>query len=379
MYKKLPIETKKLLQGRYEAENLPKDFSEASPVPGFAYNILNQMGLLYRPVLDEAYLSEGGKRPVWPDGKTFAVCLSHDVDEVSALSVWQTLRRRYLKFLLVPSGKERLKNIFGGGFEVLQNCFGKIKNDPYHCFERWLQVEEKHGAKSTFFFWPGFKAVNRHHVSDCVYELYDSVYFDGQACSVAEMMQEIDNRGWEIGLHPSWYAFNNLDELKRQKETVEKVVGHDIVSVRHHMLHYDIRITPRIDAEAGFKFDSTLGFNDNLGFRFGTCYPWYLYDLKKDEDLQIMEIPIIVQDGAMLKENKGLRLDPEKAFQYVEMFTNQVKNVGGVLTLLWHPNYIPDPDYWELYLEVLEYLQQHNAWFASVREIGEFWQQQQAS
>lgn len=90
------------------------------------------------------------------------------------------------------------------------------------------------------------------------------------------------------------------------------------MSIRQHYLHYDIRVTPAVHAEAGFKYDSTLGFNDNVGFRFGTCYPWYLYDLKEKKEVSVIEIPLIVQDGAMLNQAKGMRLDEDTAFQLVE-------------------------------------------------------------
>ena len=75
-----------------------------------------------------------------------------------------------------------------------------------------------------------------------------------------------------------------------------------------HFLHYDIRTTPAVHAEAGSKYDSTIGFNDNVGFRFGTCYPYHLYDLKAEKELPIMEISLIIQDGAMLNPVKGMRL-----------------------------------------------------------------------
>jgi len=74
-----------------------------------------------------------------------------------------------------------------------------------------------------------------------------------------------------------------VDELKRQKRALEKALDHEVVSIRQHYLHYDIRITPAVHGEAGFKYDSTLGFNDNAGFRFGTCYPWHFYDLKAEK------------------------------------------------------------------------------------------------
>ena len=65
----MKLDHQKLLQGRYEAERLPADFSSERIVPDFAFNALNPFGLLYRPVVDEDYLANGGQKPVWPDEK----------------------------------------------------------------------------------------------------------------------------------------------------------------------------------------------------------------------------------------------------------------------------------------------------------------------
>ena len=230
-------------------------------------------------------------------------------------------------------------------------------------------------AHSTFFFWPGLSSVTKRHHTDCTYELYDSIVFDRQRCTVSEMIREMDRNGWEIGLHPSWYSFDDADELKRQKQALENAVGHEIVSIRQHFLHYDIRVTPAVHAAAGFRYDSTLGFNDNIGFRFGTSYPWHLYNLKSDKELSIMEIPLIIQDGAMLIPDKGMRLDEETAFKYIEQITEAVEKVGGVLTLLWHPNHIVKVNWWRLYLKILAYLKSKNALFGSIREIGDIFKE----
>ena len=359
-----------LLQGRYEAERLPKDFSPERIVPDFAFNVLNPLGLLYRPVVDEEYLARGGAKPVWPSGKPFAVCLTHDVDLVSAHSFRQKARMRAEYIFNGPSVMRKARSLAGFAWDVAQAIKHGRKQDPLHCYERWLEAEAAVGARSTFFFWPGWKAVGKHHPSDCLYDMEDRVVFDGQRCTVAEMIREIDRRGWEIGLHPSWYSFDDVDEMKRQKAALEKALGRDVVSVRQHFLHDDIRVTPRVQAETGFKYDATLGFNDNVGFRFGTCYPWRLYDLKAEKELTIVEVPLIIQDGAMLHPNKGMRLDEDTAFQYVKQITEAVERVGGVLTLLWHPNAVINPPWWSLYLRTLDHLKVKDVWFGSVREIG---------
>ncbi len=366
----LSLDCQKLLQGRYEKERLPQDFSPERIVPDFAFNILNSLGLLYRPVVDEDYLAKGGSRPVWPEGKPFAVCLTHDVDHVSHYSFRQSVRMYARDFTATKSQLRKARGLIGLGSNVAQAIRHARSQDPLHCYECWLKAEAAVGARSTFFFWPGWSSVGKHHFSDCTYELTDRVVFDGQQCTVAEMIREIDRRGWEIGLHPSWYSFDDLNEMKNQKAALEMTLGHDISSVRQHYLHHDIRVTPRIQAEAGLLYDSTLGFNDNIGFRFGTCYPWRLYDLQAEEELPILEVPLIIQDGAMLGQTKGLRLDGDTAFQYIIQITGAVEQVGGVLTLLWHPNAVMHYPWWSLYHRTLGYLRGKNAWFAPVAEIG---------
>jgi len=366
---KYDIDYRRLLQGRYEAERFPKDFSSERIVPDFAFNVLNPLGLLYRPVVDEDYLARGGSKPVWPDNKHFAVCLTHDVDIVSLNSFRQLARRRIQSFMDSASLMEKTRTFIGLGMDAGRAIQYKNTQNPLHCYERWLELEKNIDARSTFFFWPGRSGVRKHHKTDCNYELADRIAFDGQECTVVEMIREIDRRGWEIGLHPSWNSFNDGDEMKCQKDALETALAREIVSVRQHRLHYDIRVTPRIQAEAGLRYDSTLGFNDNIGFRLGTCYPRRLYDLHGEKELPITEIPLIIQEGALLNSKKGLRLDEETAFQYVVQLTEAVERVGGILTLLWHPNSVISPARWHLYCRSLEYLKRKNAWFGTVRSV----------
>ena len=367
------IEYQRLLQGWYEAQRLPKDFSPERLVPDFAFNVLNPLGLLYRPIVDEHYLENGGKRPSWPNDKPFAVCLTHDVDAVSTYSIKQSLRSCRSQISFAEQSLNKAKCLLRSGIDITRAASHRFNKDPLHCFERWVEIEKKIGAHSTFFFWPGLSNVVKRHHTDCMYDFSDHVVFYSQKCTVAEMIKEMDQMGWEIGLHPSWYSFDDMDRLKIEKESIEEILGHEILSVRQHYLHYDIRVTPRVHAKTGFKYDSSLGFNNNVGFRFGTSYPWFLYDLNSSEELPIMEVPLIIQDGALLSTNKGLRLDEDTAFEYVMMITDTVEKAGGVLTLCWHANHIVKHEWWKLYSRILNYLHEKNAWFTTVGQVGDCW------
>jgi peptidoglycan/xylan/chitin deacetylase (PgdA/CDA1 family) len=352
-----------LLTGQSEINNYPKDFNSERIVPDFAFNILNKNSILYKPILDVEQLVQ------WPNKKKFAVCLTHDVDNVTKYSIKQSYRGRLQDIRQTKTLTSIGRNLGGFTFDFLKKL--NNKKDPLHNFEKWLNIESKFNAKSTFFFWPGFNNISKHHISDCTYNLNDIVIFDKQKCTVSEMIVDIDKRGWEIGLHPSWYSYNNLDEMKRQKNSLELILKKEVVSVRQHQLHHDLRITPEIHTKAGFLYDSTLGFNDNIGFRFGTSFPWRM----SINNSNIIEIPLIAQDGALLSTVKGLRLDEDTAFEYLKMIINEIEKVGGVATFVWHPDVLIDT-WWNLYLRLLEFLEPKNPFFGTIEEIGELYKNQ---
>ena len=132
------INPQNLLQDRYEAERLPSDFSPDRIVPDFAFNVLNPLGLLYLPVVDEDYLQNGGRKPTWPDGKPFAVCLTHDVDAVSLYSLRQSLRSKKAQ-LLNGGAFRKVISLAGFGIESARSGIHNGQKDPLYCYERWLK------------------------------------------------------------------------------------------------------------------------------------------------------------------------------------------------------------------------------------------------
>lgn len=68
-----------VLSGTLEKEMMPKGWQIENAIPDFGFNIFNRMGMLYTPFLDKNVK----ELPKWPNEKKFAVCLTHDVDQVS--------------------------------------------------------------------------------------------------------------------------------------------------------------------------------------------------------------------------------------------------------------------------------------------------------
>ena len=365
------LDTEMLRGGGYERELLEAGVP-AERVPQFGYNPVNRRANVYRPILDERYLDAGGDRPEWPGDSQFAVCLTHDVDHVTrypgraALSRWL---QRAKSALGTGSGTALYRAVEDVAKSTLRRGYAATGGENrYHRYERWLEVEKSVGARSTFFFLPDVETPP--HRSDHLYRYDDPVRFDDERRTVAEMMREIDSQEFEIGLHATWHAYDDPDRLRTEKERVESVLGHEIESVRQHWLHYDARITPRAHADAGFRYDSTLGLKGNVGFRSGTSYPWQLTD--GTDQRGVLEVPPVIAEGTLLKPT-NMGVDPDIAFEYIQRLATAVKSVGGVLTLLWHPSSVANSEWFDLYAKVLAYLDDEGAWFGTVQEVGDWW------
>ena len=94
--------------------------------------------------------------------------------------------------------------------------------------------------------------------------------------------------------------------------------------------------------------------------------------MQAEEEVPIIEVPLIIQDVALLNQTKGMRLDEGAAFEYVKQITEEVEKVGGILTLLWHPNYIINLPWWNLYRQTLKYLMEKDVWFGTLNGVGEY-------
>lgn len=335
------------------------------------FGAINRDHPLDRPRRDEERLQAGHGTPVWPAGAKFAVCLTHDVDNLASFVSRLHWRRIVNQCRCLGNDWEAraVKSLRSSVYSWFQAMNPTRPTERLDGYDQWLVMEEEVGAKSTFLFLPD--RYGRRHYTDGGYRYRDKVRFGGQRCTVAEMMREIHDRGWEVGLHASWQSYDSIDEMKRQKTQVERAIRAEVLSVRHHNLHFDIRRTARVHHQAGLAFDSSLGFNDNIGFRCETSYPWRLRDLNANELLNVLELPLVIQDKCLIEAIAGGSED--LAMECVERMADRVSQVGGVLTLLWHPRMLTNSTYVSVYQHALNHLKASGAWFGTMAEIGRWW------
>lgn len=86
----------------------------------------------------EDSMRKGNRRSIstiYPDGKPFAVCLTHDVDAVSAYSLKQSSRSRCSQLINSGSVFQKAKSFAGIGMDLAREGIRNGQKDPLHCYE----------------------------------------------------------------------------------------------------------------------------------------------------------------------------------------------------------------------------------------------------
>jgi peptidoglycan/xylan/chitin deacetylase (PgdA/CDA1 family) len=349
----------------------------------YSFSERYRAGALWEPGLDHWAAQERGKlagrvelEPLWPDGKRFVVSLTHDVDMVSTASTpGQALRgiRHKLTTVESPHGRERvLRLLLAEG----QPHYWRLARTPptANSLERCVELELERGIKGTYFF--SVYPAGRSSAYDCLYRLDDLCVFRGRPRTISELVTILAAEGMEVGLHGSFSSALDGAGLADERRALERATGLDVTTTRQHFLRWDVRATPRAQELAGLSVDSSLGFNRNVGFRAGTSLPFHLFDLEEDRRLDVLELPLVLQDGPLLAPD-ALALDLPLARRVTAQLIDAVAEVGGVATVLYHPHSLADPDFLELYRFTLDYAIQGDAWVAPLGTVAAWWRERE--
>jgi peptidoglycan/xylan/chitin deacetylase (PgdA/CDA1 family) len=304
----------------------------------------------YKSILEPSvskYLIEKGMENEYPDGKKFAVCLSHDIDDIVPPAKHSLLSSLYcMKNFDLKSLKEQVSWKNKG-----------LKASPYLNFREIMELEQKYDAKSSFYF---------------IAAEEDPVRFRYNVEDIEDELSEIVDNGFEVGLHGGYYTYNNLETIEKEKERLEKTLGKKVIGYRNHYLRFKVPDTWELLAKAGFKYDTTLGYSEIPGFRNGMCHPFKPYNLNTDKECNILEIPLILMDGSLLSYSKSFK----EAWQYSKDIIDTVEKYNGVISILWHNTAFNCPfreDRKRLYEKILQYCYEKNAWMTSSDEVYKWW------
>jgi hypothetical protein len=285
---------------------------------------------------------ELGVEPPRYRGARFAVALTHDVDVP-----WRWTR------IGVLGAAARLKNhaLAGRAGQAAHEARGLARvplhklrrTDPNWRFAEIAAEERAHDARSTFFLLAG----HGHRADGAAPGAYDRLR--------PRLVETLLAADAEIGLHGSYLAAEDLDRLARERLLLAQLDG-PLIGQRYHYLRVDPHRNLAPLAGIGFRYDTSLGFPDALGFRAGIAHPFRPWDFASDCPADLVELPLAVMD-ATLAEERYAGLSAQAAKPRVLALLDWAAERGGAFSILWHPERFDAPSArgWDrLYFELLE-------------------------
>ena len=235
-----------------------------------------------------------------------------------------------------------------------------LSKDEWFNFDLISTIEKQYEARSTFFFLPEKGKKNQWKNAD----------YDVRNKKIRQVIRKLGDDGFEIGVHGSFGT--HADALKLKKEILV-IDTPSITGNRFHFLMFHPAKTIGVLENSGVKYDTSLGFAEHIGFRRGTCYPFYLYDFEQDKMSSVLEIPLIVMDTT-LRNKKYMDFTPEMTLNAVSGLVDEIKKFNGVFTLLWHNTFFSEYKFagWkQIYLDILEYCKNNHALLTTGQNVYE--------
>jgi peptidoglycan/xylan/chitin deacetylase (PgdA/CDA1 family) len=217
-----------------------------------------------------------------------------------------------------------------------ENVLKNLKNkNPYQNIAEILEIEDKFGLRSTFFF--------RTYVQNSQYPppSYD---LNEYKTDIRSMLA----KGWEVGLHSDMASHKSLECLKKEKEELENVAG---IRIHGNRVHYTLGKTfdtPlfRNMKKLGFKYDSSIKYEREKVSRkdFG-------YFLKNG----IIVFPITIMEALIFYYNVKAEADVLKIIRHAINICGKMQRKNKIVTIDWHDCSLK-MKFGRKYSEVLEYL-----------------------
>lgn len=214
----------------------------------------------------------------------------------------------------------------------------KSDNDPYNTFDLINSFSEESKTALQYFVLIGDYAEydkNPHHTNKEFQQLLKSLSLKH-----------------EIGLHPSYESYNNLDKINIEKLRLEKIIDKTITSARCHFLRIKFPDTYQTFINEGIADDYTMIYASQCGFRTGLCVPYKWFDLSKNEETKLTIHTSSMMEGILRDYNK---LSPTQAQEIINTTMQEVITFGGEFISIWHnDSFVESQKEWiEVYKKLL--------------------------
>jgi hypothetical protein len=313
--------------------------------------------------------------PPMPAGHSFSVCLTHDIDFVGIRhhlfdhSMCGFLYRSTVGALWnLARGRVSVRRLLRIWQAVLSLPFVLLgwMNDFWEPFDWYLRVEQ--GLPATYFLIP-FKKRAGERLSGPNSQRRATAY---DITDIPDRAALLVAKGCEVGVH-GIDAWHSSERGRAELTRIVGITGASNVGIRMHWLLQDGDTASVLD-DAGYAYDSTGGYNDTVGYRYGTTQVF-----RPLGGRALRELSLHIQDGALFFPDR-LDLPEDEAWSRCMELIARARQIGGVLTVLWHDRSHGPERFWgDFYVNLVDELRSLGAWFATAAQAVGWFEKRRAS
>ncbi|MDC6366563.1 MULTISPECIES: polysaccharide deacetylase family protein [Flavobacteriaceae] len=196
------------------------------------------------------------------------------------------------------------------------SVLSRFKKDPYDNFDKLIEVHKKFPIKSMFFFQFAKHSAHDKNIS------INNNKFRYLIKSVADYSI--------VSLSTSFMSSTDKLALREEKKQLSNLINRPINYSRLRYNRVSVPITYRNLVETEFTDDFSMGYTHEIGFRAGTCTPFYFYDINMEVRQPLKVHPFAVHDYALLNCKRK-----DEVFEKMDKVYRLVKEVNGSLVTIF--------------------------------------------
>ncbi len=212
---------------------------------------------------------------------------------------------------LLDLGNFKFRNVWERFSVIL-----RLKKDPYDNFFELVDIHKKFPIKTMFFFQFAKHSAHDKNVST------NNNRFRNLIKSIADYSV--------VSLSTSFVSTLDKNVLREEKKQLGNLINRPINYARLRYNKVNVPATYRNLVETEFTDDFSMGYTHEIGFRAGTCTPFYFYDINTEVRQPIKIHPFAMHDYALVNYKTK-----DEVFEKMDRVYRLVKQVKGDFILVF--------------------------------------------
>ena len=148
-----------------------------------------------------------------------------------------------------------------------------------------------------------------------------------------QLIKAVKAEGHTVGIHPSYASFLNPEAVLKQKQTLEAIIGGEVMHSRQHFLKMQLPKSYQLLLQIGIQHDHSMGYSNIAGYRAATAQSFYWFDVSKNQSTSLCIHPFVVMDVAYKQHQQ---LNVQESIQASKTWLDNCKALQIPFTFVFH-------------------------------------------